>query len=160
MTDQDKPKQFKDEKLKEMERKGEIKFEVVTNDATDRSLILLTGAKNIFQKQLPKMSKEYITRLVYDKKHATLLITKNGNAFQAIGAITYRAFVEKRFVEIVFCAISSDEQVQVSELNEQFANFSFLFYLHSIGILIFFDESIERTRKNSWRCYLFFDLCR
>lgn len=114
MPDHDKPKQFKDEKLKEMERKGEIKFEVVTNDSTDRSLILLTGAKNIFQKQLPKMPKEYITRLVYDKKHATLLITKNANAFQVIGAITYRAFVEKRFVEIVFCAISSDEQVQVS----------------------------------------------
>jgi len=30
-------------------------------------MVLLTGLKNIFQKQLPKMPKEYIARLVYDR---------------------------------------------------------------------------------------------
>lgn len=101
------------ESTAKLNKKIEISFEVVRNDCTDRALILLTGAKNIFQKQLPKMPKEYITRLVYCRKHTTLVIVKNGNPFQLVGAITYRSFPEGKFVEIVFCAISSDEQVQV-----------------------------------------------
>jgi histone acetyltransferase len=44
-----------------------IQFRVVVNDGSRESMILLTGLKNIFQKQLPKMPKEYIARLVYDK---------------------------------------------------------------------------------------------
>jgi histone acetyltransferase len=49
------------------ERQGEIEFRVVQNDGSPESMILLTGLKNIFQKQLPKMPKEYIARLVYDR---------------------------------------------------------------------------------------------
>lgn len=49
------------------EREGEIRTQVVLNDGTRDSMILLTGLKNIFQKQLPKMPKEYIARLVYDR---------------------------------------------------------------------------------------------
>lgn len=49
------------------ERRGEIEFRVVKNDGAPESMILLTGLKNIFQKQLPKMPKEYIARLVYDR---------------------------------------------------------------------------------------------
>lgn len=108
----DERRDHKDSKLKQLESQGTIKFEVVSNDGTDRSLILLTGAKNIFQKQLPKMPKDYITRLVYDRKHSTLLILKNNSIYNLVGAITYRAFLEQKFVEIVFCAVSSDEQVQ------------------------------------------------
>ena len=51
----------------EEEQKGIIRFQVVHNDRTRGSLILLTALKNIFQKQLPKMPKEYIARLVYDR---------------------------------------------------------------------------------------------
>jgi histone acetyltransferase len=46
---------------------GDETFRVVVNDNKHESLILLTGLKNIFQKQLPKMPKEYIARLVYDR---------------------------------------------------------------------------------------------
>lgn len=49
------------------EREGIIKTAVVLNDGARESMILLTGLKNIFQKQLPKMPKEYIARLVYDR---------------------------------------------------------------------------------------------
>jgi hypothetical protein len=48
------------------ERNGEIEFRVVNNDNERESLIILTGLKCIFQKQLPKMPKDYIARLVYD----------------------------------------------------------------------------------------------
>lgn len=49
------------------ERQGDISTQVVLNDGDRDSMILLTGLKNIFQKQLPKMPKEYIARLVYDR---------------------------------------------------------------------------------------------
>lgn len=49
------------------EKEGEIKVQVVLNNGSPQSMILLTGLKNIFQKQLPKMPKEYIARLVYDR---------------------------------------------------------------------------------------------
>jgi histone acetyltransferase len=49
------------------EQSGEAQFKVVDNDGSDMSLILLTGLKNIFQRQLPNMPREYISRLVYDK---------------------------------------------------------------------------------------------
>jgi len=63
------------EKARQDEAAGVIEFRVIENDGKKDSLILLTGAKNIFQKQLPKMPKEYITRLVYDRygpRHRTL----------------------------------------------------------------------------------------
>jgi len=36
----------------------------------------LTTVKNIFAKQLPKMPKEYIVRLVFDRAHRSLILLK------------------------------------------------------------------------------------
>lgn len=58
------------------ERNGEIEFRVVNNDNRRESLIILTGLKCIFQKQLPKMPKDYIARLVYDRTHLSMAIVK------------------------------------------------------------------------------------
>jgi histone acetyltransferase len=49
------------------EKQGSVEFRIVLNDGSAESMILLTGLKNIFQKQLPKMPREYIGRLVYDR---------------------------------------------------------------------------------------------
>ena len=92
------------------EEKGEIEFRVVNNDNTRESNIILTGLKCIFQKQLPKMPKDYIARLVYDKTHLSIAIVRN--PLEVVGGITYRPFKGRRFAEIVFCAISSDQQVK------------------------------------------------
>ncbi|TKA80703.1 hypothetical protein B0A55_03694 [Friedmanniomyces simplex] len=104
------------------ERNGEISFQVVNNDNTHRSMIILTGLKCIFQKQLPKMPKDYIARLVYDRTHLSIAIVKrpppgsnaeaSGLPGEVVGGITYRPFVARQFAEIVFCAISSDQQVK------------------------------------------------
>jgi hypothetical protein len=59
------------------ERQREIEFRVVNNDNHRDSTIILTGLKCIFQKQLPKMPKDYIARLVYDRTHLSLAIVKN-----------------------------------------------------------------------------------
>ncbi|KAJ2657459.1 histone acetyltransferase [Coemansia sp. RSA 1199] len=103
-----------EEKTAAMEQeKGLIHFEVVYNDGTDLSMRRLTELKNIFQKQLPKMPKEYIARLVYDRNHSSLAIVKaNGHV---VGGITFRLFELRQFAEIVFCAVSSTEQVKVSK---------------------------------------------
>lgn len=92
------------------ERNGEIEFRVVNNDSTHESYIILTGLKNIFQKQLPKMPKDYIARLVYDRTHLSLAIVKK--PLEVVGGITYKPFKGRQFAEIVFCAISSDQQVK------------------------------------------------
>ncbi|KAK0568064.1 histone acetyltransferase [Tilletia horrida] len=92
------------------ERAGLIQFRVVSNDGTPESLIILTGLKNIFQRQLPKMPREYITRLVLDRNHRSMAIVKRG--LQVVGGITYRPFNGRKFAEIVFCAITTSEQVK------------------------------------------------
>lgn len=59
------------------ERRGDIEFRVVNNDGSHDSFIVLTGLKCIFQKQLPKMPKDYIARLVYDRSHLSMAIVKH-----------------------------------------------------------------------------------
>jgi histone acetyltransferase len=104
------------------ERVGDISFYVVNNDGKPHSNIILTGLKCIFQKQLPKMPKDYIARLVYDRTHMSIAIVKrppagsfaesSGMPGEVVGGITYRPFRGRHFAEIVFCAISSDQQVK------------------------------------------------
>src|SRR5579859_3792667 len=93
------------------ERDGVIEFRVVNNDNSKENMIILTGLKNIFQKQLPKMPREYIARLIYDRNHLSMAIVKK--PLQVVGGITYRPFNHRKFAEIVFCAITSSEQVKV-----------------------------------------------
>eukprot|EP00079_Xenopus_tropicalis_P026927 XP_012821016.1 PREDICTED: histone acetyltransferase KAT2B isoform X2 [Xenopus tropicalis] len=59
--------------------------------------------------ELPRMPKEYITRLVFDPKHKTLALIKDG---RVIGGICFRMFPTQGFTEIVFCAVTSNEQVK------------------------------------------------
>lgn len=106
------------------ERSGLIQFRVVTNDGKPESMIVLTGLKNIFQRQLPKMPREYITRLVMDRNHCSMAIVKRG--LQVVGGITYRPFNRRRFAEIVFCAITSTEQVKVSTTLTKWRKLDFL----------------------------------
>ena len=92
------------------EKEGKIEFRVVNNDDSEESLIVLTGLKNIFQKQLPKMPREYIARLVYDRSHLSMAVIRK--PLTVVGGITFRPFSHRQFAEIVFCAISSTEQVK------------------------------------------------
>lgn len=59
------------------ERRRDIEFRVVNNDGSHDSFIVLTGLKCIFQRQLPKMPKDYIARLVYDRSHLSIAIVKH-----------------------------------------------------------------------------------
>jgi histone acetyltransferase len=105
----------RDKNIKTEEDKGQIEFHVIKNDGNLRNLKLLTDLKNIISKQLPKMPKEYIVRLVFDKKHESMIIMKN-NVEKVIGGVCYRPNYEQGFIEIAFLAISSLEQVKVNFL--------------------------------------------
>lgn len=55
------------------------------------------------------MPREYITRLVLDRKHRTMIALKRG---RVVGGICYRPFFKQHFAEIAFCAVTSSEQVR------------------------------------------------
>jgi histone acetyltransferase len=59
----------REEHLIKLEREGEYHFFYVENDGTPQNMIYLISLKNIFSKQLPNMPKEYICRLVLERRH-------------------------------------------------------------------------------------------
>lgn len=103
----------RDEGARLEERRGVIEFHVVGNSLSQKPnkkiMMWLVGLQNVFSHQLPRMPKEYITRLVFDPKHKTLALIKDG---RVIGGICFRMFLPQGFTEIVFCAVTSNEQVK------------------------------------------------
>ncbi|OCH92323.1 Bromodomain-domain-containing protein [Obba rivulosa] len=91
-------------------QRGIIRIVPVENDGQPQSLILLTGLKTLFQKQLPKMPREYIARLVYDSNSRCLAIVKRG--LKVVSGICFRPFPQRGFAEIVFFATTSVDQVK------------------------------------------------
>ena len=72
---------LRDKNIKTQEQKGLFEFRVIRNTGENtkenlENMKLLTDLKNIISKQLPKMPKEYIVRLVFDKLHESMLILK------------------------------------------------------------------------------------
>ncbi|CAG8513699.1 7015_t:CDS:2 [Paraglomus occultum] len=108
-----------------LRKSEEIEFLNIYNDRKSESLILLTSVKNLFFIQLPNMPKTYITRVVYDFNHRSMIVKKKSSTTKVLGAITYRPFLERKFAEIVFCAVDSDEQVKGygSRLMNQFKDY-------------------------------------
>jgi GNAT superfamily N-acetyltransferase len=92
-----------------------LQWTIVRNDGTPDSLLKLVGLKTLFAKQLPKMPRAYIARLVFDPKHTSLAILNPalaGSDEMIIGGICYRAFFPERVGEIAFCAVNASHQVK------------------------------------------------
>lgn len=110
----------KDEIPKGRRRAGpyeSLKYAIVRNDGKPESLIKLVGLKTLFSRQLPKMPRAYIARLVFDRRHVSLAILNDDPATkdtdeEVIGAICYRPFYDMRFAEIAFCAVNASFQVK------------------------------------------------
>jgi len=92
-----------------LETETRLLFPVVVNNSTDEAVTQLIQLKTIFTQQLPKMPREYISRLVLDRQHVSLACTFDG---EVVGGITYRPVMKQRMAEIVFCAVSAKHQVQ------------------------------------------------
>ncbi|PSC71001.1 Histone acetyltransferase GCN5 [Micractinium conductrix] len=96
----------------ERERTGELSARYVTNDGNVENGRFLIGLKNVFSKCLPNMPKEYICRLIFERRHKSVVIVRN--CHQVIGGITYRTFPGTpagRLGEIAFCAVAQTLQV-------------------------------------------------
>ena len=91
------------------EDSGALQFRVVRNDGLRHNMIWLMQVKNLFGTQLPKMPREYISRLVLDRKHRSLLAIKND---RVVGGICFRPFIPQRFAEVAFLAVTSSEQIK------------------------------------------------
>lgn len=104
------PIRVRDGQAREEENDGILHWEIVQNDGKRDNLKALVNLKQIISVQLPKMPKNYITRLVFDNQHKSLVGVKNG---KIIGGITFRPFKKEgctSSIEIVFCVITKDEQ--------------------------------------------------
>ncbi|CAK1542566.1 unnamed protein product [Leptosia nina] len=103
----------RDEAAKLEEQRKLIEFHVIGNSLTGpvnkQTMLWLIGLHNVFSHQLPEMTKEYISQLVFDPKHKTLALIKEG---RPIGGICFRTFHSQGFSEVVFCAVTSNEQVK------------------------------------------------
>lgn len=88
---------------------GVISFECITNDREPEHLVKLIALKNVFARQLPKMPREYIVRLIFDRNHYSFCLLKKG---KVIGGVCFRPYFEQRFAEIAFLAVTSTEQVK------------------------------------------------
>ncbi len=87
-----------------------LKYMIVRNDGRPESLIKLVALKSLFAKQLPKMPRAYIARLVFDRRHISLAIMNDDPATkdtdeEVIGAICYRAF-EGKLLTWLFCCLT------------------------------------------------------
>ena len=58
-----------------------------------------------------QMPKEYMSRLVFDGNHASLLMYRKKEESSLIGGCCFRPFKERGFAEIVFLAVNQYEQV-------------------------------------------------
>ncbi|CAG7923092.1 unnamed protein product [Penicillium olsonii] len=92
------------------ERNGEIEIRVATNDGDHENVPALAGLNCLFQSQLPNMSAKYVARVVYERAHLSIAIIKK--PFEVIGGITFREFRDRKFAEIIFCAISPNHQAK------------------------------------------------
>ena len=100
----------RDSAAKQQEQSNAITFRIIRNDQNHENLKFLLDLKNIFARQLPKMPKEYIVKLVFDRNHESMIILKNN--VKVVGGICFREFRQERFAEIAFLAITSTEQIK------------------------------------------------
>lgn len=136
-----------------------LKWVVVRNDGKPESMIKLIGLKSLFAKQLPKMPRSYIARLVLDRRHTSLAILQDkpelkNSDDEIVGGICYRAFPEMRFAEIAFCAVNANHQVKGygSKLMNLFKNHAvqegieyFITYADNYAIGYFKKQGFSKT---------------
>ena len=95
----------RDDYAKQEEQTGILAFPVIWNDGSSEHNQRLMTLKNIFSAQLPKMPREYIVRLVFDRNHRSMCICKRkqDGELRVVGGICFRPFHSQSFAEIVFC---------------------------------------------------------
>jgi histone acetyltransferase len=84
----------RDTNIRTEEDAGTIEFTVLKNDKTLENMRLLIELKNVIAKQLPRMPRPYIVRLIMDRVHEAMVILKrrpNGKSY-VLGGCVFRPF--------------------------------------------------------------------
>jgi N-acetylglutamate synthase-like GNAT family acetyltransferase len=156
------PRSLVNEALRDAQR-GALKVCVITNDGTRDALKGLVTLKELFSKQLPKMPKDYIVRLVFDRRHQALSLVKDD---AVIGGVCFRPFEEQGFLEIAFLAITQVEQVkgygsllmsQLKEYAKRIGIYHFLTYADNFAIGYFKKQGFAREvllEQRKWKGYI------
>ncbi|KAF8066203.1 GCN5 [Scenedesmus sp. PABB004] len=100
----------REDHLMRQEAAGDIEFAYVLNDGSPTNMMRLMGLKGIFSKQLPNMPREYICRLLLNRRHRSCALVSRGGT--VLGGITWRVFAQQGFGEIAFCAVAASQQVR------------------------------------------------
>eukprot|EP00767_Chilomastix_cuspidata_P003418 gnl/Chilomastix_cuspidata/3541.p1 GENE.gnl/Chilomastix_cuspidata/3541~~gnl/Chilomastix_cuspidata/3541.p1 ORF type:complete len:348 (-),score=119.77 gnl/Chilomastix_cuspidata/3541:7-1050(-) len=79
-----------------------IQVQHVVNDGSEENTLRLIPLKELFSVGLPRMPKDYVTRVVFDPSHSTFALYEDDIL---LSAICFRAFFDRQFVEIVFCVV-------------------------------------------------------
>lgn len=103
----------RDKGVKKENDDGIIEFQCIKNDKSEENMRYLIDLKWIIAKQLPRMPKPYIVRLIMDRIHESIIILKKveeGKPKELIGGVVYRPFYDQKFFEIAFLTIVTTEQ--------------------------------------------------
>jgi histone acetyltransferase len=73
----------------------------------------LWALKILYEKQLPKIPKCYISKFILNRNHESIIIKKFvGKKFHIIGGCSFRFFKQQQLLELVFFAIKTKEQIK------------------------------------------------
>ncbi|CAI2371846.1 unnamed protein product [Moneuplotes crassus] len=103
----------RDKGIKKEEDDGIVEFRCIKNNKNREELKHLIDLKCIIAKQLPRMPKAYIVRLIMDRIHESIIILKKvgeDKEKELIGGVVYRPFYDQKFFEIAFLTIVTTEQ--------------------------------------------------
>jgi histone acetyltransferase len=87
----------------------DLTYRVVQNDQSRQALVWLAQAKNVFKTGLRQMPEHYISRLVFNEHHRTVILFRDGTV---VGGICFRPFCDCGFAEIAFCAVYAQQQIR------------------------------------------------
>ena len=85
-------------------------FAVVTNDRKPETMNQLLRLRNLFSRALVKMPRDYLVKMIFDRRHLTYTMYREDGSI--VGGLCFRPFTNRGFVEVVFLAISSTDQVR------------------------------------------------
>ena len=85
-------------------------FAIVHNDRKVENMIQLLHLRNLFSKALVKMPRDYLVRMIFDRRHFTYAMFREDGSI--VGGLCFRPFAHRGFAEVVFLAIAQGEQVK------------------------------------------------
>ncbi|OHT15196.1 Histone acetyltransferase gcn5 [Tritrichomonas foetus] len=116
-----------------------LNFKLINNDHTKQSLLSLLGIRNLISGCLANMPSNYVTSIVYNSSHHSIgAYQKDGSL---VACVTFRAFPQQDFAELVFCVVKAESQVHGigASLMDHFKQYLQALCIHHI--LVFADNS-------------------